>query len=263
MVLRPRDEGRVLHRVGEVVAQRVGPEDRGRERWHLAMQAGRGRVDHHVVAPAAEFLEFAGEDLAEHAEIPGHGLGALARAVGDRDVARIGVEERRDDAAGRATRAEDQDPGTGEPRPQVLAQVVHEAHAIGVVAFDGAIRVLDQRVHGTRQFGARGQPGGQFQDLRLVGHRDVQAAESAGEELPHPIRKLLRRDVDGLVAQVLPGRIGKQAVDDRRFAVRDRVADDAITVRHVLFPTPGCLAKALSFSIMRTMSSIGRLPWPQ
>ena len=85
-------------------------------------------------------VEVLGRDLVEmdrlDAELLGQFLGPLVRAVGHRDPARAGVEQRSDDAAHGAARAQHQHRAVAQVELEPLPYIAHEADAVGVVADD-------------------------------------------------------------------------------------------------------------------------------
>jgi hypothetical protein len=68
--------------------------------------------------------------------------------------------------------------------------------------------------------------------LALERQCDVETARAAGAECPGGLYERVRRREQPLIGQILPGLARKLGVDLRRFAVRDRVADDGVLVRH-------------------------------
>jgi len=117
--------------------------------------------------------------------------------------------------AGGATRgAEDEQAPLRDDDPEVVAQIAHQACAIGVVAEDGVVVLQRQRVDRRGVCGARGELLRHLDRRDFVGHRDVQAAPTAAEEALHPLGELLGRDVVGAVAHRLTGVAGEDAVDE-------------------------------------------------
>ncbi len=95
-----------------------------RVRRYLAPVNGRRRIDQQVVGLRhRDGVETAGTDRSAAAKAFHEVLRALQRAVGDADVSRLHLEQRADDAAGRAARAQDQDIGALELQPEIDHQV--------------------------------------------------------------------------------------------------------------------------------------------
>ena len=119
---------------------------------------------------------------AEVGERRGERLGALRRAVGDHHRGRLQPQQRREDAAGRAARADDQHAAVGDHQSEVVAQVAHQAGAVGVVAED-AVALDRERVDRRRVRGARGELVRDVDRGDLVGQGDVEPAAATAEEL--------------------------------------------------------------------------------
>ena len=114
---------------------------------------------------------------------------------------------------------------------QVALQVVDQAHPVGVVGVDAVVYKL-QRVGRTRQPRGFARIGGQLEGLQLERHRHVGAAPAFGAKARQRFGKAVQRGFDGGVAQVLRGGLGKKSVDQGRFAVGHRVADEGVAVCH-------------------------------
>ena len=72
----------------------------------------------------------------------------------------------------------------------------------------------------------------QREGFELERQRHVDAAPAGGDEAGHAGGEAIERREDRLVAHVLRGLAGERRVYARRFAVRDRIADDGVTVGH-------------------------------
>ena len=108
---------------------------------------------------------------------------------------------------------------------QIVRDVAHQTHAIGIVGFDGVI--------GKSQGIARARPPHIRRAFERIGkriqfkrHGDVTTTQTLRAQSVKRSRKTINRRQYTLVAQRNTQLRGKLRVDFRRFAVRDRIADD-------------------------------------
>ncbi|MNS69556.1 hypothetical protein D3C72_1028730 [compost metagenome] len=216
------------------------------------MQAAGRRVDHHVdgfvLGQPVERIEPAAPQL--HAVLVGgfdklfqHVARARRGAVGHHDARRPAFDQRQHRAHGGAAGAQQQHALALDQRVEVVLDIAHQAHAVGVVAVDQA--VLDpQRVDRAGGFGTLGQAVGQVIGLQLERHRHVAAVAALGKELAHGIGKPVQRRLQAVVLHGFAGLARKGGVDRRRTAVRNRVADHHIAVGSGLGRISGCHQRA-------------------
>ena len=113
----------------------------------------------------------------------------------------------------------------------IAQQVVHQPGTVGVVAKNHAAVKLE-RVHRLCRARAFGQKSGEAECFTLERQRDVETAAAAGAEcIRGRYERVLRRE-QLPVHQILPSLARKLGVNQRRFAVRDWVADDGVLVWH-------------------------------
>ncbi len=117
------------------------------------------------------------------------------RAVRDDELRGPGREQRTDDAASRAARAENEQAAAGERHALVHGEIADQPDAVGVIAAQLAGEEAD-RVDGAGR--VRGLAG--FVDERecgfLVRHGHVHALAAGGREAPHCRLEVLRLRVD-------------------------------------------------------------------
>ena len=215
---------------GHVVAQRPWRDEALRQCRHLAVQARRRGVHDQVVSRPLDRAELAARDRAGVVELGAQRLRARRGPVRDRQLAHALFQQGAQHAARRAAGTEHQHALVLQAEFEVALQVVDQPGTVGVVAEQRAVRAQRQRVHGARAPG----PGRQLARHRhgglLVRNRDVQAADPLREQLRDPAFELLRRDVEHPVNKILARLLRKQPVDERRPAVRNRVAYHAVVI---------------------------------
>ncbi len=126
----------------------------------------------------------------------------------------------------------------GNDQSEVVAQVAHQAGAVGVVAED-AVGARRERVHRRSVRGPGRQLVRHVHRSDLVRQGDVQAPAALREERAHARVKLAGRHVVQAVADVLTALAGKHGVNERREAVTDRMADDPVLIQRALHQ-PDC-----------------------
>jgi hypothetical protein len=85
-----------------------------------------------------------------------------------------------------------------------------------------------KRVDRRGKLGAHAQASRQTKSLFLERHGDIGAAATGGDKSPHAGGETVDRRQQCLVAEVLPALRGKGRVDQRRLAVADGIAENAI-----------------------------------
>ncbi len=135
-----------------------------------------------------------------------------------------------DHAARRAAGAQDQHALVRERDIQVVLEVANEADAVGVVAEQ--LRILEERdgIHRLRARRARRQLVDQLCGRLLVRQRDVEATHAAGEQAQSLAPEIVGMYVEQPIDEVLRRGFGEHPVDERRPAVRDRMADQSILI---------------------------------
>jgi hypothetical protein len=111
----------------------------------------------------------------------------------------------------------------------IALQVAHQADAVAVVG-EPAVGVEAQQVGRFGQRRARRHCLGQCAGLELEGHGDVAAARARFGKGVHRLDEAVHRAQHAGVFQVLAGLAGELGMDERRLAVRDRVAEDRVTI---------------------------------
>jgi hypothetical protein len=234
----PGDEGH--RRLAIVQVHRQGAVARQRERQvqATAAAAGRGGIDQHVeTAQLTQVLPVAGVHAARFAQGVGQGVGLLARAVDDPQLADAGIEQGRRHAAGGAAGAEQQHAAAAQVQAMTLGQVVHQADAVGVVAVPAAVVTVQQGVDRAGTAGAGTGLGAQAQRQFLQRQGDAGTAAAAGGETRQELLELVRRRVDGRELQGHAELGGEGGVDARRQRMRHGVSEHGIAVRHVIPPS--------------------------
>ncbi len=228
-------EHRGLRAVHHVVGQRVGAEYGRLDGRHLGLQAAGGGVDDdiehiadgQVVVAAADQFDFV--QLGRRLEALHQPDGAIGRAIGDEHARRLVLQQRQQDAACRAARAEQQHAFARQCVADVVRDVAHQADAVGVVA-ENLIAVELERVDGAGRFRPQRQRGRQRIGIELERHRHVEPPPALADEREHGLVEGDQLGIDALVAHRLAGLLREGGMDGGRLAVRDRVADHAIAV---------------------------------
>ncbi len=203
---------------------------------------GRRRIDQQVVGLRhRDGVETAGTDRAAAGEALHEVLRPLQRAVGDAEIPRLHFQQRADDAARRAARAEYQDVGVFELQPEIDHEVAQQADAVRVVAVDFVV-AKRQRIHGAGRAGALAEVVHEPEDGALVGNGDIEAFAARALKLANGLLEFVGRNTQQLVLQFLPGLLREQPVDDGRTAVCYRIAHDTIAVNGHRVRYPGWLS---------------------
>jgi hypothetical protein len=223
-------ERRVLA-IDHLVGKAAGCKDAIRQRQFDIVEPGRGGVDDEVKMPGRELIEAGGGD--------GEGTAAGKRrrqlprlvcgAVGDDQRRRLMCQQRQDHAARRAAGAEQQHLLAGERKAEIAFDVAQQARAVGVVAADG-LAVEAQRVDRTGSPGARHEFAGEPEGLFLERYCDIGAAPAGSDEATYAGLKSVKRGEDRFVLHLLPALLREQAVDLRRPAVLNRVAEHGVAI---------------------------------
>jgi len=111
--------------------------------------------------------------------------------------------------------------------------VAHQADAVEVLRLD-TVAVKTQRIGGAGQARVVAGLGGGGQRLQLERQRHVQPPAAGGAKGRQRAGKaaFVGAAVDGFIRHVLPRLRREQAVDQRRLAVGDGVANDGVAVGH-------------------------------
>jgi hypothetical protein len=141
------------------------------------------------------------------------------------DAARLLLEERRKDAASRAAGAEDQEARATQRDSEVAHEVGDEADAVRVLAIELGGTPAHDRVDGARPLSAGGQVVHDLGRGRLVRQRHVRATAAFDEEVDDGVAEFVRHDVLHLVVDDVVELAREHAVDERRPAVSDRMAE--------------------------------------
>ena len=132
-------------------------------------------------------------------------------------------------ATHRAARAQNEDALALEAEPRIDRQITHQPGAVGVVTQHTAIGQFAQGVDRASPLRTSAQLMGKAVGLLFEGHGDICPA-SLCEKRGGATRKIIQRRQQGVVLHGLPGLLGKQTVQHRRFAVGDRVTKNDVTV---------------------------------
>ncbi|MNV65021.1 hypothetical protein D3C71_1576900 [compost metagenome] len=111
----------------------------------------------------------------------------------------------------------------------VVADVGHQAQAVGVVGFDAAMG-QHQGVGRARQLHALAAAVGQLRGLQLEGHGDIAATPAGRGKGRHCGGKAVEGHQFTRVVQALGGEFGKARMDPGRAAVLDGIAHDAVKI---------------------------------
>ena len=155
----------------------------------------------------------------------------VSAAVGHRQAGWALRSQWQDGAPRGTASATNQHPFAGQRHTQVAHDVVDQAHTVEVVG-QHAVAVELQGVGRAGHARALGGVGGQFKGLQFERQGHVHATATAGAKGLHRVGKSVQGGEHSGVADVLPGGLGKSAVDLRGFAVGDGVAQHGVTVGH-------------------------------
>ena len=114
---------------------------------------------------------------------------------------------------------------------QVPFEIAHQTGAIGVVADKMMITFDHQGVDGAGSLGSSRQLVSEIGRSFLMWCRDIQPLAAVRKELQDLAAELRRRDIIESIGQSLVGLARKEAVDEGRPAMADRVADDAVLIQ--------------------------------
>ena len=117
--------------------------------------------------------------------------------------------------------------------PQIVLEIGHQPEPVGVVAQQGSLFEEGNGVDRFGALGARRQLVYQFRSRLLMRQRDIQALEAAGEQAQRFAAKILRRDIEQPIDQILRSGLGKHAVYERRPAVGDGVTRNSVLIRRL------------------------------
>ncbi len=153
-------------------------------------------------------------------------MGLFLIARDDRDRKAF-ARQRMRDRPRRAAGANDSRHAIEMPLAQLIAQRLEKAAEIGVEAGKAAVRFVADGVDRPDLFGGGIEPVEQRQYRLLVWNRDVATAPvGIGAALGKIGRQLVRPDMAALVVPRDAELLEPEIVDQRRFAMRDRIADD-------------------------------------
>src|SRR5262249_27166112 len=136
------------------------------------------------------------------------------RAVGDDQFQGFKRQERGNDSARRPTRTDDENAATRDDYVEVIAEVSHQACAVGVVSQEAAVTLKSQRVDGLRTRGTGRQFVCNFDGGDLVRQSHIQTTPAALKKLYDALAKFLGSEVVQAIHHRLPCLLGKDAVDE-------------------------------------------------
>ncbi len=177
--------------------------------------------------------ETATRNFTQVGEFRGQFARSLRRAIGNDDLAQLPLHQRAEHAANRAAGTENEHTLAGEGESEIVLQIGHQPEPVGVVAQQ---RGLLEECNGVDGFGAlraRREFVYQFRSRLLVRQRDIEALESAGEQAQRLAAKILGRNVEQAIHQILRRGLGEHAVDERRPAMGDGVTRNSILIRRL------------------------------
>ena len=183
-------------------------------------------------------IKAATDEIAELSELAGQGAGTRCRAVCNHDFPGLQLEQRCEHAAGGSAGAENQDAGSAHRHTAVVLQIAHQAFAVGIVAENLVLVLYHQRVDGAGALCARRKLVGKPGCRNLVRQGDIQAAPAVQKEVHHVPAKLCRGHIEASIDHRLLGLAREQAMDERRPAMRDWVADDSVLIRSSVHRAP-------------------------
>lgn len=225
----PAVEGSRLTAVHHVVADGMTRLDQARRnRRQLTTEAGGSTVDdqvHRRIDP----VEASGDQRTEIGEFAHQLFGLGHGTVGDHQHGRLLRQEGFEHTAHGTAGTQHEDALAGQAEASVVLQITSQAGTVGVVTQQAAVCQFLQGIYRAGATGALGEFVGQAKGLFLERHGDV-AAQAFGEEGAGIASEIVQRCQACIVGQHLAGLLGEQAVDQRRFAVADGVAEDAVAV---------------------------------
>ncbi len=138
-------------------------------------------------------------------------------------------QQRLNHAAGGATGTDQQHTQAFQRQPGVDLDIAHQSLAVGVVTEQAAVLATQDGVDRTGALGRRGMFIHQRPGLLLEWHGHIDATALA-QKVAHRADKVVEWRQQLAVLQLLTGLLGEHGVNQRRFAVLDRVADNGVTV---------------------------------
>ena len=176
-------------------------------------EADRGAVDQQVVVGQRQRLAADAAALVGDAELGGQRLGPRGGPVPHRHR-RTGVAERPDGGARGAAGAQDQGPAPAGG----LGKRGDQAAGVGVLGLDSGVRE-GERVRGADRARSGRNAVGNRQRRELVRDGDVDPGEALIPERAHPVREILGRHLDRLIAPLVgEAELGERGVLHRRRA---------------------------------------------
>ncbi len=230
----PADKRRIGHGIGQVVANGIRIEDGCRKWRNFAAETGRCGIDDQVKMLLAQLVKAAGGNTAQLGERRCDSPGFLYGTVRNQQVGGNILEQCRHNTPGGAAGAQNQYPGVFDGKTKVVGKIADQANSIGIVALHFAVFPHDDGVDGPSQPGSSRENINVLRYLAFMRNRDIEAPDAFTGKPLEGAFEVFRGDIEGLIADVLPGLPGKHLVDNGRLAVRNRVADYAIPVRHAV-----------------------------
>ena len=152
------------------------------------------------------------------------------RSIGDEDAAQLPLHQGAEHPPHRAACPQNEHSFVGQRQFHVQLEIAGQPQAVRVVAQQSGVFEIRDGVHRLRPRRPRREFVHQFGRRLLVGHRDVDAADTAGEKRQDIAAKGIGGDVEQPVSKVLSSRFREHAVDERRPTMRNRMSNDTILI---------------------------------
>ena len=193
------------------------------------MDRGRCRVQHQVELFVGNRVERRRLDGSPALETLGEIRRARNGAVRDHEEPRVLREKRCDHATRGAPRAHQQDAHSLHADSQVVREIRNKPRTIGVVGLDAA-RVHREEIRRAGKTRALARMLCEAQRFDLERQRHVRAAPALRKEARRHAGEVLERRGERRVLERLARLFGEVALDRRRKAVRDGIADDDVAI---------------------------------
>ena len=197
-----------------------------RQRQACAAEAGRSGIDDDVKRPGGQIIDAIHADRRIKQPRQLSRLGQATRRHGD--PCRTLPKQRTEHTTRGAASTQQQHAPAADADAQAF-DITHQTDAIGIVAVHH-IPIKSQGIDGARLRCPQAQFSGHAMRLKLERHRHVGTTATAGNKLAHRLAKAIERRLQGFIAQGLAGLARERGMDQRRLAVRHRIANDSITV---------------------------------
>ena len=114
---------------------------------------------------------------------------------------------------------------------EIFGNIPYQTNAIRVIA-DDALRRKNESIHCAGILRTLSQLIRHGKGFKLKRHSDISTLKALGNQGVHRASKIINRRQHSLILNILARQFSKGVMNDRRFAMRNRVANNGVKISH-------------------------------